>query len=191
MQILLISSKFPFPLKDGGAIATYQTYQGLIKLADNVHLLSFNTTKHHIDKQDIPGACFPSNSYSLIELNTKPNYLKAFLNLVFSKKPVILKRFSKKEFAEKLNQLLKTYVFDFVQIEGLYMLQYLKEIRQNSKAKIVYRAHNLEHQIWEQLANGTRNPIKRKYLTLLAKRILQYELFCLNKTRKRRLISSV
>jgi len=181
MRVLILSSKFPYPLKDGGAIATFQIFKGLSKLADDVHLLSFNTSKHYVAEQDIPKSYFSEDTYSLVNINTKPSYFQAIFNLIFSRKPYILSRFKKKEFVIKLNQLLKTKKFDVVQVEGLYMLQYMNEIRKNSDAKIAFRAHNLEHQIWDQLAKKTKNIFRRRYLKLLAMRILNYELFCLNK----------
>jgi glycosyltransferase involved in cell wall biosynthesis len=44
-----------------------------------------------------------------------------------------------------------------------------------SKAKIVLRAHNIEHIIWQRLASNEKNPLKKFYLALLAKRLQKYE----------------
>jgi glycosyltransferase involved in cell wall biosynthesis len=49
-------------------------------------------------------------------------------------------------------------------------------IQRYSKAKIVLRAHNVEHQLWEYNAQLTNNPLKKGYLNILAKRLKQYEL---------------
>jgi polysaccharide biosynthesis protein PslH len=181
MKILLLSSKFPYPLKDGGAIATFQCYKGLREHAEKVHILSFNTSKHPVNEQDIPNDVFTESSFSLVPIDTTPTIIGALTNLLFSKKPYILERFKSIAFSKKLKQLLTQQKFDLIQMEGLYMLQYINDIREYSDAKIAFRAHNLEHKIWEQLAANASNLFKKFYLKVLARRIYRYELFCMDK----------
>ena len=176
LQILVLSSKFPYPLKDGGAIATFQCYEGLKQHAKKVHILSFNTTKHFVHEQDIPKDVFPDGDYTLVQIDTKPSRWGAIKNLFLSPKPYILVRFKSRSFSKRLSELLSQYSFDLVQIEGLYMLQYIEDIRKHSGAKIAFRAHNLEHQIWEQLANNSSSLLKKIYLHALSRRIHRYEL---------------
>jgi len=62
----------------------------------------------------------------------------------------------------------------------LYVCPYIPAIRKYSDAKIVYRAHNIEHEIWErtsELAKGW----KKWYLKKLSKRIKKFEEKILNK----------
>lgn len=68
-----------------------------------------------------------------------------------------------------------------IQLEGLYLLPYISTIRENSKALISFRAHNLEHEIWEQNAEYEKNVLKKFYLNNLALRIKKFELSFLNK----------
>ncbi|MFM7726300.1 MAG: glycosyltransferase family 4 protein, partial [Flavobacteriales bacterium] len=49
-----------------------------------------------------------------------------------------------------------------------------------SKAPIVLRSHNLEYVIWEKIASGTKNILKRTYLNYLTRKLKQYELSVLN-----------
>jgi len=139
MRILIISSKFPFPLKDGGAIATYTLARGLSELDNQIYILSLNTQKHYIDKNSIPENEFKGIDIDLVEINTSLGYVKAITNLLFTRKPYILERFHSQKFADALINLLKDRTFDIVQIEGLYMMQYVKLIRANSSALIAYR----------------------------------------------------
>jgi glycosyltransferase involved in cell wall biosynthesis len=69
--------------------------------------------------------------------------------------------------------------FDVIQLEGLYLCPYIPLIRKHSKALIAYRAHNIEHEIWErskQVASG----FQRFYLALLVKRLKRFGLSYLN-----------
>jgi glycosyltransferase involved in cell wall biosynthesis len=60
------------------------------------------------------------------------------------------------------------------------MTPYIETIRKYSKAKIILRAHNVEHKIWERMTVACKNPIKKAYLNLLTKRLKKYELETIN-----------
>jgi glycosyltransferase involved in cell wall biosynthesis len=61
------------------------------------------------------------------------------------------------------------------------MAPYIDVIRAVSKAKIVFRPHNIEYKIWQRLAKNTINPIKKLYLNILTKQLRKYEQSILNK----------
>jgi len=61
------------------------------------------------------------------------------------------------------------------------MTPYVGTIRRyGNKTPIVLRSHNLEYVIWEKIATGTKNVVKRTYLNYLAKKLREYELRLLN-----------
>jgi polysaccharide biosynthesis protein PslH len=180
MKILVLSSKFPYPLKDGGAIATYNLIKGLSEQGNDLFLLSFNTQKHFIQKADIPPEKFERIQFELVEIDTRINFFKAIINLLFSRQPYILQRFKSQFFIRKLEDLLGQEKFDIIQIEGLYMMQYLKIIRTISDAIVSYRPHNLEHRIWSLLAENAGSFVKKTYFNILSRRICKYENSILN-----------
>jgi glycosyltransferase involved in cell wall biosynthesis len=48
-------------------------------------------------------------------------------------------------------------------------------VRKSSKAKLIYRAHNIENQIWWRLSQQKIDPFKKSYLRMHARRIKSYE----------------
>ena len=181
MQILILNSKFPYPFKDGGAIATYNIVKGLSNHFNKTYLLSFNTKKHFISDENIPKKLFSKIIIDNFYINTDLKPFKALKNLLFSKKPYILERFYNKQFQEKLIGVLKSNKFDIVQIEGLYLMQYVDVIKKNSNALISYRAHNIENEIWQSLSENKRNILLKYYSKNLTKRIFKYEKSVINK----------
>ena len=175
IKILVLSNKFPYPLKDGGAIATYNMLLGLSKTGTQVSLLTFNTKKHFLKAKDFPQKQFEQIKTYPVFADTTPKFFPAVKNLLCSSEPYILTRFDSKSFTSKLNSILKKNTFDIIQVEGLYLLQYVKLIRKRSNALIAYRAHNVEHEIWAKLAENTNNFLLRYYLKNLGKRIKKYE----------------
>lgn len=175
MKILQLCHKVPFPAKDGGSMAINNLTQGLIRENNSVKLLAINTKKHFVDIERLPVEYRSATGVEAIFVDTDVKAGAAFVNL-FSGDSYNITRFYSPEFENKLIGVLKTQRFDIVQLESLYVSMYTDTIRKYSSAKIVLRAHNIEHRIWELAAQLSGNPIKKAYLKLLAKRLKKYEL---------------
>ncbi|MCF8227483.1 MAG: glycosyltransferase family 4 protein [Bacteroidales bacterium] len=179
MNILIICNKSPFPPKEGGPIAMNAIIQGLVSAGHRVKVLGINTNKYHIPEDQIPVNYKKQTDIELayIDLSIKP--VDAFLNL-FTNKSYHVQRFISKNFEERLKNILQSHTFDIIQFETLFITPYLDMIRSLSDARIVLRAHNIEHLIWERIAGLTHNPLKRFYLKHLARTLKNYELSALD-----------
>lgn len=179
MNILQLCSKVPFPPKDGGSIAMDILTQGLIKAGNKVDVLAINTSKHFTDINNVDENYKKITNYQLVFIDTEVKPLDAFLNLFTSKSYNVI-RFYSKSFENVLIECLQKNVYDIIQLETLWVAPYLATIRKYSKAKVVLRSQNIEFMIWERLAIDTKNPLKKWYLKLLAKRLKTYEYKVLN-----------
>ena len=179
MKILFLCNKSPYPPKEGGPIAMNANIEGLLNAGHYVKVLALNTNKYFIEKKEIPEEYQEKTDIEFIykDLSLKP--FDAVLNL-FSKKSYHVERFISKEFEKKITETLRRDEYDIVQLEMLYMTPYLHIIRKNTKAKIVLRAHNIEHLIWDRITYTTKNPLKKLYLGYLTRKLKNYELSCLN-----------
>ena len=179
MKILQICNKIPFPPKDGGGLAMHQLSEALHHLGHEVKVLAMNTHKQQFMEADWTPEYRRKFSPEQVLVDTRIKTLHALFNL-FSDKSYNIERFDSEAFAAKLKEVLRAGIYDIIQLESLYVAPYLPLIRQHSRARVVLRAHNIEHQIWERLAAGGRNPLRKKYLRLLAERLKTYELKVLN-----------
>jgi glycosyltransferase involved in cell wall biosynthesis len=197
MKILVVGNRVPWPLHDGGAIATYGMLRSLAENGAEVDFFSFNTKKHFAENAIIEkyfGFC----KVHLVSLDAGVKPLKALWNLLFGGS-YHLERYDDLEAAVELYGLIQSGNYDCVMAEGLYSMPITlrvmnqlsvksdglktNEINVNSNETIqkkpikwVYRSHNLEYQIWERLAISTPQPLKRWYLTLQSKRLMRYEI---------------
>lgn len=178
MRILQLCNKFPWPLKDGAAIASTYLAKAFDELGSEVTLLSMNTSKHWFDTGELPHDFDHYTAIHTVFVNNHIRPLPALLNL-FTDKSYHVERFDNTDFANKLKALLKSNTFDVVQLESLYLTPYIPVIREHSSALIALRAHNVEHEIWERVAANS-NPLKRWYLQRITPRLRQYELEHLN-----------
>ncbi|WP_297091389.1 glycosyltransferase family 4 protein [uncultured Draconibacterium sp.] len=179
MRILQITNKVPFPTKDGGAIACMNLTRGFKQHGCEVTVLAMNTLKHNVSLGEIPDSIKKLANFELVDVPASINKFDALVNFVFSRKPYNAVRFIDKNFSRKLVELLQINVYDIIQLEGLYVCPYIPLIKKYSNARVVYRAHNIEFEIWERAAQLERG-WKRFYLNNLSKRIKRFETALLN-----------
>lgn len=179
MRILQLMNKVPWPPKDGGAIACMNMTKGFSMLGHEVTVLSMNTLKHHVRIKDMPATIRNQAEYHLVEVPASVNWIDATFNLLFSDLPYNAQRFISDEFSRQLVLLLTVKKFDVIQLEGLYLCPYIPVIRKYSEALVVYRAHNIEYEIWDRTAKLSRG-IRSKYIYNLSKRIKRFEVSYLN-----------
>ncbi len=180
MNILVVSSRIPFPLRDGGAIATFNQVKSYAALGHQVTLCSLNTRKHYVSKKTIDAELPFLSRVHTVEADTDIRMIPALRSLLEGSSYNMV-RFDVPEMHQKLRELCAAETFDLIQLEGLFTTPYISSIRANSQAPILLRQHNVEFRIWEKLAANTPRGPKRWYLSLLARRLKKYEVSQLSK----------
>lgn len=180
MRILQLSNKAPYPANDGSSIAIHSLAEGLADNGTELHLLTINTKKHFKPDDNVPQVFKDKTHYTSVYQNTDTSLQGAFLNL-FSKQSYFVSRFFFKAFEEQIIQKLKAHTFDIIQLEGVFLATYIPVIQQYSKAKIVIRAHNVEHQIWERHLANESSGLKKMYVSLQNKKLKRFEIEALCK----------
>jgi polysaccharide biosynthesis protein PslH len=175
MKILQICKKYPFPLRDGESIAVTYLSRALVAAGCEVTLLTMNTSKHWYDAAERPADFKHYKEIYSVDVYNHVHVWGAFLNL-FSKDSFHASRFRSEAFEQKLVELLQAEDYDIVQIETIIPALFIPIIRAYSKAKVVIRPHNVEHEIWARLADGFMkiNPL-HWYFRLTAHKLRQFE----------------
>ncbi len=175
MKILQLCKKFPYPPKDGESIAVTYLSKAMAELGCEITLLSLNTRKHYIDLEQLPESFNHYKEVHTVRIDNAINRWDAFKNL-FSSKSYHVSRFESDAFKAKLVEILKVTEFDIIQLETLYLAPYLEVIRKYSKALVVMRAHNVEHEIWERLQRNVEFLPKKWYLKYLTSKLKKFEI---------------
>lgn len=174
MKILQVCKKFPYPLKDGEAIAIATLGEALHQLGHQLSLLAMNTSKHYYSSDKLPARLGFYQSWHTSAINNHITPWGALTSLMANRSYHIA-RFESRTFEQKLIQLLQRETFDVVQLETLYLAPYIPAIRRYSNAVVAMRAHNVEHEIWQRIANNTKLWPKKWYLNRLAQQLREYE----------------
>ncbi len=175
MKILQLTNKVPYPPSDGGVIAVLSLAVGLADAGHEVTVLSMRTQKHAFSTQDIPDEFSRKIRFESVDVPANITPLGLISNYLFSETPYTASRFISKDYENRLSELLKAESYDIIQLEGLYLSPYIQLIKQYSKAPIVMRSHNVEHEIWERVKENTGNPIKKIYLKNLNRKLKKFE----------------
>ena len=146
----------------------------------SVKVLCMSTHKHPFNGKNVPAEILKATEMEAVAIDTRLKPLKAFVNL-FSSASYNIERFYSKAFESRIIAIINEGAFDVIHLESIFCTPYLKAIRQHTKANVVVRTHNVEHRIWEQLAENDAFAIKKWYLNLLASRLKSYEIGTLSK----------
>jgi len=153
---------------------------GLLQAGHTVKVLAANTNKFAVDPDTIPADFKEKTGIEFVDMDLSLNILDAGINFI-TRQSYHVSRFHTKAFAQKLTEILRKDKYDIIQLEMLYMATYLDIIRKYSKAPVVLRAHNIEHKIWQRIAENCSNPLKHFYLNHLYKALKRFEIGILNK----------
>ncbi|MDE0917577.1 MAG: glycosyltransferase family 4 protein [Flavobacteriales bacterium] len=179
MRILQLCPKPPRPARDGGCLAMDAMTQGLLADGHFVRLLAICTEKHPHVPEHLDSDYMRATKYHAVDVKTAVNTTDAVRHLIAGESYHI-GRFNSPEFTSELENILRDDVFDVVILESLFMASYEAPIRRLSNARVVLRAHNVEHQIWHGLTQEARMGPKKWYLSKLTSQLKEYEINHLN-----------
>lgn len=180
MKVLQLCNKPPYPPVDGGTLAMNSITQGLLGAGCEVRVLTVETDKHPAHVDSLPTeyrSRLAGYDAVYVDLNVKP--LAAAVAMLCGESYHV-DRYRSTDFAKKLKEILSTDTFDVVHVESIFLTPYVPLIRQHTQAKVILRAHNVEHLIWQRVAHSTRNPLKRSYLKHLSLTLRAYEMEHIN-----------
>jgi len=179
MKVLHISNKPIYPIVDGGCVAMSKMLTNLSMIAENTHHIFINTPKHPFKSGAYPAEITLPLAPEHTFIDTSIQLFPALFALI-SGVNYNLKRFHTAAIEKQLNHYIQEASFDLIVLESLFLASYISTIRKVSNARIIVRAHNVEHELWEQQAVETNNFLKKWYLGSLAKSLKKAEIRLLN-----------
>ena len=160
-RILIIANKIVFPALDGGAVAIKSLCEVFLQLNYHIDLICINKKSDNVTKNS--ETVTPKNLSQFIYAKNMDFDLIKFLSSVFKKKSYQASRFYSKSIKNIIQSKIDTNnqdrPYDVVIFESIFTLSYLKKLKFKPLSKIILRAHNVEHKIWEDLSQTNR---KRK-----------------------------
>lgn len=175
LKILILLNRVPYPLNDGGAIGAFNFIRGYAEAGCEVTMLAMNTTKHFVEREKVQEVFSQYGKVETVNIDNRIKPVDALLNL-FGSQSYVIQRFVSNAFAKKLTEVLSENEFDVVHVDGLPPSAYIDVVHTHSKAKIIMRAHNVEHVIWKRIVQEEKKLLKKWYLAIQVKRLMKYEI---------------
>lgn len=173
MRILLFTHKPSYPDTDGGTRAMRSMLEGLLNEGHEVWILTFSTHKHPYQAEAWPAPILEHTVVTPLPVDTEITSWDVFKNL-FSRKSYILSRFQDRKLEPIIADVLEEWKPDVVQMDGLQPMLFARFVTGLRNVPILYRAHNVEHLIWQNLA-AESGFLRKRYLKTQAKRLEREE----------------
>jgi glycosyltransferase involved in cell wall biosynthesis len=175
MKILVVAPRVPWPPLDGGRVAINSIALGLRDAGAEVELVALNPLKHRSEAREIPDrrGALP---LAALPHDTSMNPFRVAFGLLSATRSVVASRFR--------SSLLETFVreraargdVDVVQIEGPMLSRCIAAARSGSaRVLVAMRSQNVEHEIWQRLADGARRPASRIAMRRVATQLCEHE----------------
>lgn len=175
MKVLQLCNKPPYPPVDGGSMGINFVTQGLLGKGCKVKVLTVESDKHPAKVDASMEEYRSRTAFESVYVDLGVKFLPAMTAMLCGQSYHV-QRYISQEFAAKLREVLEAEEFDIVHVESIFMTPYVPLIRKYSNAKVVMRAHNVEHLIWKRLSQSCSNPLKKWYFKHLSLTLRAYEL---------------
>lgn len=179
MRILQLCNKPPMPAVDGGCKAMLQSIDVLQHAGHTVDVFCISTNKHPYLESEIPTSFAASVNLQHVFINTDLSLFK-MIGSINSSAPYLVQRFFSRKAEERIREILQKNQYDIILFESIYMCEYLPVVQMHTKAKVILRSHNVEHQLWESRKQELKNPFKKMYVDSLVSSLKKYETGCFN-----------
>ncbi|HIG4073535.1 glycosyltransferase family 4 protein [Klebsiella pneumoniae] len=172
MNILFLTTILPIKAKSGGEIVTKQIITGLISNGADVDVVGYV-------RPDETNLSLPNN-YNVAEARVietqghKKETLKWLLSSLIKKVPFSSEKYVGAKFLEIVNAKLKQKQYDYIFIDHTQML-WICDYFSNDQ-RVILISHNVESQLYDDLANDSSNWLKRNILRLESSKLKKLEL---------------
>lgn len=172
MEILFITTQFPYPVDNGGKHGALSGLK-VVSWNNNVTVLSFTEQATYVDegiryfKKILPNVKFVKPINHDIHIRKKP--LKLFRVMAkdfFTKIPYVASKFDNKSMFREIDEQFNGHCWDIVFVDYLNMYMYGEYIRAKYKSfykLMILKDHNIEYEIVKQAADNSKG-IKRTIL---------------------------
>ncbi len=171
-KLLIIANKEVYPALDGGSLAIQNLTQKFIKLNYKIDLVAITKKNDSLDKKIYKSTINNNINQIVFHKNMSLN-LKALMNSLLCNNSYQANRFYSRYIKDYIQMLIDKNDYEIIIFESIFTTVFLNKIKIKSSVKIILRAHNLEHEIWENLSE--KNFFKKIIYFVLALQIKKME----------------
>ena len=156
VKILIIANKIVFPASDGGSVAMGNLCNILSAQKYMIDLISISKNNNISSiKQPIAAQQNKYVNQFIFQKNMRFNIF-GFINSIIQKKSYQSSRFYHKKIELFIQKKINKQKYNIIIFESIFTTVYLNNLNISPSTTKILRAHNVEHKIWQDLANQQR-----------------------------------
>ena len=155
-------------------MAAYSLAESVMACSSQTVMVPFSTYKHRVDAKFFPKHWKEKALMEPVDADTKIKPVR-MLKSMADGSSYHMQRVRDSETRTKVLNIIQKHRPDLIILDGLFGLAYAEIIKSAFDIPILYRSHNVEHKIWEELAVKEKNPLKKGTLSILAGRLKSEE----------------
>ena len=168
-HILIISNKAAFPTSDGGAVAIKSLCENLTSKNYQLDIVAIQKSQEQREKT-MPITTKINEKITQIVFREKMNFnILEFIKSLFTTTSYQASRFYTKEIKYFIQKLIDKKKYKYVIFESIFSAVYLQKLKISKSSKLILRAHNVEHKIWQDLAKN--NVMKKMFFLFMSHQI--------------------
>ncbi len=188
-RCLWVVPKGIFPVRDGARVANQALLKSVRPHFEELDLMLFNeedSDELHLDQYN--REFNPTNVYFFKRASYPNKFKKLFflgMNFISSPKlPVTTGYFHTDKQKREVQQVLSHRQYDLIVFDGLHPFTAFASHPEFENIPVVYRAHNVEGDLWSTAASKTKNGFIKQLLLWQGKKMTELELSLIRRSKK-------
>lgn len=176
MKLLWIYPKWPFPADDGARQATVQLIRQLSILGADIHFCPIVPENENVDISH--GKRHLGVGQITLIRREKPSRVRTLIHLLRNPSiPATFSAYATPQVSRAISDLIQSDPDRLVVYDVLHSASWMlrSQGRDLPPHHFVYRAHNIEKDLWIRGARDTRNPILKLFLLFQARQVDRFE----------------
>jgi glycosyltransferase involved in cell wall biosynthesis len=161
MNILFLSSKSPYPLKDGHSLRTYNLLKQVSKNNNIFFLTYFLNTDEEENFNELKKVCRYAKGFRLHINNSSASLVLALFKNIFSELPFVAQKYRSKEMINEIKRILNEEKIDLVHVDILPLMNYFELFK---SYPVILVEHNVESLLLRRRIRYTKNIIFKFFL---------------------------
>ncbi|MAQ31442.1 MAG: hypothetical protein CMD26_01735 [Flavobacteriales bacterium] len=172
VDILIITNKQVIPATDGGALAMKKLSSILNEKKYSINMVCISKNNKSIDILKTTSLISETFKQVVFQKNMKFNLINFMISII-KNTSYQASRFYDYQIQKHIQDSIDKKKYRIIIFESIFACIYLEKLNIPRDTKTVFRAHNIEHKIWTDLANSSFKKILYK---LLARQIKKMEM---------------
>lgn len=189
-KCLWIVPKLIYPVSDGARVANQSLLKSIRPHFEKMDIVVFRENHDEDLHLELYKENFKPDKIHVLDRSSATTKFRKYRNLLLNflkapHLPVTTGHFCTSRLKRDIKKIVQECQYDLLVLDGLHPYSALLDLeKENLLPPIVYRAHNVEQDLWLTAASQTSNPIKRYLLLWQGKKMARLERTLVEKSRR-------